>query len=65
MGHSHKWQNYGSAAGGTQQQVCGGSKGCGQLRNVRVRASVFHTHSFPVGRRGSTVECACGKQKRI
>jgi hypothetical protein len=61
-GCDHKWRNYGRAAGGSQQQVCGR---CGKIRNSRAGTGLFHTHSYPVGRRGSVVECACGHQKRV
>lgn len=62
-GHN-RWRNHGAPAGNTQQQVCGK---CGRVRNVKVRGrvSLFHTHSYPVGRRGTVVECGCGHQRRL
>lgn len=62
FGCNHDWRNYGRAAGGTQQQTC---RRCGRVRNIRVRAGIFHTHSFPVGKRGSVVECSCGATRRV
>jgi len=60
--HTHKWRNYGRPAGGHQQQTC---TKCGKIRNTRVSTGLFHTHSYPVGRRGSVVECGCGHRKRV
>lgn len=62
FGCGHKWRDYGKPSGGTQQQTC---CKCGRVRNKQVRASIFHTHSYPAGRRGSIVECSCGRQRRV
>ena len=62
FGHNcDSWRDYGAPAGGTQQQVCKH----GTIRTIRIKAGLFHTHSYPTGRRGSIVECWCSHQKRI